>query len=282
MVHADVLYKDSLRYILENGELTPNRTGVDTISVFSPPNNKYDLREGFPLLTTKKIDFEAVKAELFFFLKGSTNVNDLPEKYRFIWLPWARKDGDLGPIYGNMWTRWTENIDNGCCSTWEGCGCEPPKVYNQIQILINTIKKDPTSRRLIVSAWNVGKLEEMVLLPCHIFFQCRVSKGFLDLTMYQRSADAPIGIPYNISSYALLLSMLAKECNLVPRFFTHVIGDLHIYQNQMEGVEKQLEREPYASPTIKIADKPFWDLKAEDIELLNYKSHSFIRFPVAV
>ncbi len=259
-------YLDLVREVLENGEKKEDRTGTGTISIFGM-QKKYDLRDGFPIVTTKKTLFDAVIWELLWFLKGSTNINDDLTQHTPIWNDWADENGELGPVYGKQWVRWENN---------EG------ETINQIQNAIDTIKNNPDSRRIIVSAWNVGEIEKMALPPCHAFFQFYVVDGRLDLQLYQRSADIALGVPFNISSYAALLMMVAQECDLEPGIFTHTLGDAHIYLNHVEGLEEQLKRTPKKLPQLKIAKKPFWDLKFEDFELVGYEHDAFIKFPIAV
>jgi len=266
-------YLELLEEVLNNGEEKGDRTGTGTISLFGA-QKKYDLREGFPLVTTKKVIFSSVLSELLWFLKGSTNINDgLNTK---IWDAWANEKGDLGPIYGYQWRKWEK-------FTWD----ENQKIYqkshiDQIQNAINLIKKNPESRRIIVNAWNVADINKMALPPCHTMFQFYSINGRLDCQLYQRSADLALGVPFNIASYAVLLMMMAQECNLIPGIFVHTIGDAHIYQNHVEGIKNQLQRRPHARPVLKIAQKSFWDLKYDDFELENYVHDEFIRFPIAV
>jgi thymidylate synthase len=254
-------YLDLLRHVLEHGERRTDRTGTGTISLFGA-QSRYDLREGFPLVTTKKVLFPAVVRELLWFLRGSTNINDDLTQHTPIWDAWADKDGELGPIYGKQWRDWG-GID-------------------QLRDAIRMIQEDPTSRRIIVSAWNVGELPKMRLPPCHAFFQFYVQNQWLDCQLYQRSADLALGVPFNIASYALLMSMIAQECGLQPRFFIHTLGDAHIYLNHVEGVKQQLERTPFALPKLVLAHKPTLELAFEDIALEGYQHHAFIKFPVAV
>lgn len=268
-------YLDLLKFVLENGEKKEDRTGTGTISVFGT-QTKYDLREGFPLMTTKKVNFRNVVAELLWFLKGETNINNGLKQYTNIWDAWADEKGELGPIYGYQWIKWEK-------FTWNDATKQYDKTHiNQIQQVLNKIKTNPNDRRLIVSAWNVADVDRMALPPCHSFFQFYVVNGRLDLQLYQRSADLPVGVPYNIASYAALLAMVAQECNLTPGIFTHTLGDAHIYLNQMDGVLKQLERTPHALPRLEIAKKNFWDLTVEDFVVHDYVHDSFIKFPVAV
>ena len=256
-------YLDLIQQILDHGATKSDRTNTGTISLFGM-QARYDLREGFPLLTTKKVLFSAVVRELLWFLKGSTNINDDLTQHTPIWDAWADENGELGPIYGFQWRN------------WGGQGID------QIAKAIDMIKNQPDSRRIIVSAWNVGDLDQMKLPPCHAFFQLYTVDGHLDLQLYQRSADMALGVPFNIASYALLLMMIAQECNLTPRFFIHTLGDAHIYSNHLAGLKKQLERKPKSLPKVTIASKPFNELTFEDIQLHDYEYHPFIRFPVAV
>lgn len=268
-------YHSLVREVLENGVEKKDRTGVGTISIFGT-QRKYDLRKGFPLLTTKKVRFDGILRELLWFLRGSTNINDELAQYTPIWDAWAGPDGELGPIYGYQWRKWekfTVDPQSGKCTKTH---------IDQIQQAIDTIKKNPDSRRIIVSAWNVADIDRMKLPPCHAFFQFYVVNGRLDLQLYQRSADVALGVPFNIASYAALLMMVAQECSLEPGIFTHTLGDTHIYLNHVEGIKKQLERSEFPLPALKIAKKPFWDLKYEDFELQNYQHHPFIKFEVAV
>jgi thymidylate synthase len=260
-------YLDLLRHVLEHGERRTDRTGTGTLSVFGA-QTRYDLREGFPLVTTKKVLFPAVVRELLWFLKGSTNIHDDLTQHTPIWDAWATPDGELGPIYGHQWRHW--GARNG------GAGID------QISEAIATIKRDPSSRRIIVSAWNVADIPEMRLPPCHALFQFYVHAGQLDCQLYQRSADLALGVPFNIASYALLTAMVARECRLEPRYFVHTFGDAHIYLDHLEGVKLQLSREPLPLPTLVLADKPVLEQRFEDIRLDGYQHHPFIKFPVSV
>lgn len=265
-------YLDLLRHILDTGERRTNRTGVDTLAVFGA-QVRYDLREGFPLLTTKKMVFPAVVHELLWFLRGSTNVRDGLTEHTPIWDAWAGADGDLGPIYGHQWRHWggARGLNGG---SHHG--------IDQISQVIEQIKMNPDSRRLIVSAWNVADLPDMKLPPCHALFQFNVVQGHLDCQLYQRSADMALGVPFNIASYALLISMVARECRLVPRHFVHTFGDVHIYVNHVDGVRTQLDREPLPLPRLVLSDKPVLEQRFEDVALEGYRHHVFIKFPVAV
>jgi thymidylate synthase len=257
-------YLDLVRHVLEHGEERADRTGVGTLSVFGA-QVRYDLREGFPLLTTKKVLFSAVVRELLWFLRGSTNIRDDLTQHTPIWDAWADDNGDLGPIYGYQWRN------------WGGAGID------QIRRAIDLIQNEPSSRRIVVSAWNVADLDRMRLPPCHLLFQFYASqKGCLDLQLYQRSADIALGVPFNIASYALLLAMVARECGLEPRFFVHTFGDAHIYVNHIEGLRRQLEREPLSPPRLELADRPIDQMTFDDIRIVDYQHHPFIKFEVAV
>ncbi len=256
-------YLDLIRHVLEHGESRGDRTGTGTLSVFGT-QTRYDLREGFPLLTTKKVLFPAVVRELLWFLRGSTNINEGLTEHTPIWDPWADEEGELGPIYGYQWRN------------WGGQGID------QIQDALRRIKQEPESRRILVNAWNVADLPEMALPPCHTLFQFYVVNGRLDCQLYQRSADLALGVPFNIASYALLLTMMAQECELEPGVFVHTIGDAHVYGNHLEGLREQLSRTPGELPTLKVARKPVDELRFEDIELIGYEPAPFIKFPIAV
>lgn len=268
-------YLELVRTILENGEKKEDRTGTGTISIFGT-QSKYDLREGFPLLTTKKVLFDAVVRELLWFLRGSTNINDGLKEYTPIWNAWANESGDLGPIYGYQWRKWESFVYD------ESSGNYNKKHIDQIANVIDTIKKNPNSRRIIVSAWNVADIDKMALPPCHSFFQFYVINGRLDCQLYQRSADVALGVPFNIASYALLLMMVANECNLTPGIFVHTLGDAHIYLNHVEGLTQQLTRSPKQLPKVIINKKGFFDIIFEDIKLQDYEHDPFIKFPIAV
>ncbi len=259
-------YLDLLRSVLDHGERRTDRTGTGTLSLFGA-QSRYDLREGFPLVTTKKVLFPAVVRELLWFLRGSTNINDDLKQHTPIWDAWADEAGELGPIYGHQWRSW---------------GAPGGQGIDQIQIAIDTIKRDPTSRRNIVSAWNVADLPKMKLPPCHAFFQFYVQDTWLDCQLYQRSADLALGVPFNIASYALLMSMIAQETKLSPRFFVHTFGDAHIYLNHVEGVKMQLDRTPHPLPKLVLANKPTLEMTYDDISLEGYQHHPFIKFAVAV
>lgn len=261
-------YQDLLRHILANGAIKADRTGTGTQSVFGY-QMRFDLQKGFPLVTTKKVHLKSIVYELLWFLKGSTNIDYLKEHGVSIWNEWANESGELGPVYGKQWR------------CWEG---KDGKVVDQITDLIAQIKKNPDSRRLIVSAWNVADLPEMALMPCHSLFQFYVADGKLSCQLYQRSADVFLGVPFNIASYALLTMMIAQVCGLQPGDFVHTFGDVHIYSNHMEQVNLQLSREPFPLPTMKInpAVNSIFDFKFEDFSLENYQCHPAIKAPVAV
>ena len=259
-------YLDLVQEIFDNGIEKTDRTGTGTISIFGA-QKKYDLRKGFPMVTTKKVRFDAILRELLWFLRGSTNINDELTEFTPIWDAWADERGDLGPVYGKQWVAW---------------GTPDGQKINQIQQALDLLKNNPDSRRIIVSAWNVADLPKMALMPCHAFFQLNVMGDRLDLQLYQRSADVALGVPYNVASYATLLMMFAKEAGLKPGVFVHTFGDVHIYSNHIDGLKEQLQRTPKALPTLEIADKPFWDLKFEDFELKDYQHDTYIKFPIAV
>lgn len=268
-------YLDLVKHILENGERKEDRTGTGTLSVFGY-QTRYDLRDGFPIVTTKKILFPAVVYELLWFLRGATNINDGLKQYTPIWNAWAKENGDLGPIYGYQWRNWERFV-------WD----EQEQAYrkehvDQIKNAIETIKKNPDSRRIIVSAWNVADIDRMALPPCHAFFQFYVANGRLDCQLYQRSADVALGVPFNIASYALLLSMVASECGLTPGVFVHTLGDAHVYLNHVEGLKLQLQRTPKPLPQLKLSGKNVMDFTFEDIQLAGYHHDDFIKFPIAV
>ena len=261
-------YLALLQHILKNGTDKSDRTGTGTTSVFGY-QMRFDLSEGFPLITTKKTHLKSIIYELLWFLKGDTNIKYLSENGVRIWDEWADENGDLGPVYGKQWRSW-EGADG--------------KVVDQISDLIQQIKINPDSRRLIVSAWNVAELTEMKLMPCHCLFQFYVANGKLSCQLYQRSADVFLGVPFNIASYALLTMMIAQVCGLEPGEFIHSFGDVHLYKNHFEQAELQLSRKPFALPQMKINPdvKNIFDFKFGDFELLNYESHPAIKAPVAV
>jgi thymidylate synthase len=268
-------YLDLVRHILECGEKKEDRTGTGTISIFGA-QSRYDLREGFPLLTTKKILFSAVVYELLWFLRGATNINDGLKQFTPIWNAWANEQGELGPIYGYQWRKWEKFVWDEQTKSYQ------KKHVDQIKTVIEQIKKNPDSRRLIVNAWNVADLDRMALPPCHAFFQFYVVNGRLDCQLYQRSADVALGVPFNIASYALLLIMIAQECDLTPGVFVHTLGDAHVYLNHVEGLQEQLKRQIKPLPRVIVAKKPALEVTFEDVQLINYQHDPFIKFPIAV
>jgi len=261
-------YLALLQHILKNGTDKSDRTGTGTTSVFGY-QMRFDLSEGFPMITTKKTHLKSIIYELLWFLKGDTNIKYLSENGVRIWDEWADENGDLGPVYGKQWRSW-QGADG--------------KVVDQISDLIQQIKINPDSRRLIVSAWNVAELTEMKLMPCHCLFQFYVANGKLSCQLYQRSADVFLGVPFNIASYALLTMMIAQVCGLEPGEFIHSFGDVHLYKNHFEQAALQLSRKPFALPQMKINPdvKNIFDFKFGDFELINYQSHPAIKAPVAV
>ena len=261
-------YLDLLQHILDNGTNKTDRTGTGTRSVFGY-QLRYDLSQGFPLVTTKKFHLKSIIYELLWFLKGDTNVKYLNDHGVSIWDEWADENGNLGPVYGAQWRSW-RGADN--------------KVIDQITEVIDQIKKNPDSRRLIVSAWNVAEIPNMALAPCHAMFQFYVADGKLSLQLYQRSADVFLGVPFNIASYALLLMMVAQVCGLEVGDYVHTFGDVHIYNNHFEQVHKQLSRTPKELPTMKLNPeiKDIFDFDFEDFTLENYDPYPGIKAPVAV
>ena len=268
-------YLELVRDVLTHGEKKQDRTGTGTLSVFGY-QSRYDLREGFPIVTTKKVLFPAVVRELLWFLKGSTNINEGLKEYTPIWNAWADDNGELGPIYGYQWRKWERFCRD---ETQQGYRKE---YIDQIQVAIDMIQRHPHSRRIIVSAWNVADLDRMALPPCHAFFQFNVAQGRLDCQLYQRSADVALGVPFNISSYALLLSMVAQECHLTPGVFIHTLGDAHVYLNHVEGLQRQLLRKCRPLPRLKLAPRKVLDMTFDDIQLVDYEHDEFIKFPIAV
>jgi thymidylate synthase len=266
---GELAYLGLLRRILNEGSRRSDRTGTGTISVFGA-QLRFDLRRGFPLLTTKKVPFSSIVHELLWFLRGSTNVRDGLTQHTKIWDAWADPDGDLGPIYGHQWRNW-----GGSTSGW-------PRGIDQIAEALKTIKTNPDSRRIIVSAWNVSDVPRMRLPPCHLLFQFYVDAGHLDCQLYQRSADMALGVPFNVASYALLLAMFATECGLVPRYFVHTFGDAHVYLNHEDGIRQQLGRVPLPPPRLVLAQKPVLEQTFEDVSLEGYQHHPVIRFEVSV
>jgi len=265
-------YKQLLQYVLNNGTDKKDRTGVGTRSVFGY-QMRFDLSKGFPLVTTKKVHLKSVVHELLWFLKGDTNIKYLNDNGVSIWDEWSDQNGDLGKVYGHQWRSWGT-----------GCYYDGWETIDQISEVIEQIKTNPDSRRLIVSAWNVGELHEMALPPCHLLFQFYVYSGKLSCQLYQRSADCFLGVPFNIASYALLTHMIAQVCDLEVGEFIHTFGDAHIYSNHFEQVELQLSRECKELPTLELnkdIDNIF-DFKYEDINIKNYNPHPTIKGKVAV
>jgi thymidylate synthase len=261
-------YLNFLQHILDQGIVKDDRTGTGTISTFAH-QMRFDLSEGFPLVTTKKLHLRSIIHELLWFLQGDTNVKYLQDNNVRIWNEWADEKGELGPVYGKQWRRW-ESADG--------------QVIDQISQVVDEIKKNPNSRRLIVNAWNVGDLNKMALPPCHMMVQFYVCEGRLSCMLYQRSADAFLGVPFNIASYALLAHMVAQQCDLAVGDFVWTGGDCHIYSNHMEQVKLQLSRKPLPLAQLKIHGKPasIFDYKFEDFEIVNYESHAGIKGAVAV
>ena len=261
-------YLHLLQHILDHGVQKTDRTGTGTISCFGY-QMRFNLADGFPLVTTKKLHTKSIIHELLWFLKGETNIAYLKENGVSIWNEWADENGDLGPVYGKQWRSW-QGADG--------------KTIDQISDVIKEIKRNPDSRRLVVSAWNVDELPDMKLMPCHALFQFYVAEGKLSCQLYQRSADVFLGVPFNIASYALLTLMIAQVCDLEPGEFIHSFGDVHIYSNHMEQVQTQLSRKPYPLPKIKInpAVKNIFEFRFEDFTLEDYSFHPAIKAPVAV
>ena len=261
-------YHDLMKEVLAKGVQKSDRTGTGTISVFGH-QMRFNLADGFPMVTTKKLHLKSIIHELLWFLKGSTNNNWLKERGVSIWNEWAAPDGELGPIYGYQWRSWP--APNG-------------KHIDQISEVVETIKKNPDSRRIIVSAWNVADIPRMALAPCHAFFQFYVADGKLSCQLYQRSADIFLGVPFNIASYALLTHMMAQQCNLEVGDFIWTGGDCHLYSNHLEQVDLQLSRDFFPLPKLNILRKPdsIFDYEFEDFEILGYESHPHIKAPVAI
>ncbi len=261
-------YLDLMQHVLNEGTQKHDRTGTGTISVFGY-QMRFNLQEGFPLVTTKKCHLRSIIHELIWFLKGDTNIAYLKDNGVSIWDEWADENGNLGPVYGSQWRSWP--TANG-------------QHIDQIKQVINQIKNNPDSRRLIVSAWNVGEIENMALPPCHAFFQFYVADGKLSCQLYQRSADIFLGVPFNIASYALLTLMVAQVCGLQAGDFVHTLGDAHLYNNHLEQTRLQLNREPHPLPSMKLNPKVtnIFDFKFEDFTLENYDPHPHIKAPVAI
>lgn len=261
-------YLELVRHILDNGTDKSDRTGTGTRSIFGY-QMRFNLADGFPMVTTKKLHLKSIIHELLWFLKGETNIRYLKENGVRIWDEWADDSGELGPVYGKQWRSW-EGADG--------------RVHDQISDLVSQIKKNPDSRRLIVSAWNVGELSQMALMPCHTIFQFYVADGKLSCQLYQRSADVFLGVPFNIASYALLTLMMAQVCDLQPGDFVHTFGDVHLYNNHFDQARLQLSRVPFALPRMRINPdvKDIFSFRFEDFSLEGYQSHESIKAPVAV
>lgn len=261
-------YLDYLRHVLNNGVKKTDRTGTGTLSVFGY-QMRFDLQQGFPLVTTKKVHVKSIIHELLWFLSGDTNIKYLKEHGVSIWDEWADEQGNLGSVYGKQWRAW---------QTADG------RTIDQISELIHQIKTTPDSRRLIINAWNVGELDKMALPPCHAFFQFYVANGRLSCMLTQRSVDSFLGLPFNIASYAILTHMVAQQCNLEVGEFVWSGGDCHIYLNHLDQVNEQLQRKPYPLPQLIIKRKPdsIFDYRYEDFEIVNYQAHPAIKAPIAV
>jgi len=261
-------YQQLLQHILETGASKEDRTGTGTLSVFGY-QMRFDLQQGFPLVTTKKLHLKSIIYELLWFLNGDTNIKYLNNHGVSIWNEWADENGDLGPVYGHQWR------------SWQGANGQ---TFDQIKEVVQQIKTNPDSRRLIVNAWNVADLPQMALSPCHALFQFYVADGKLSCQLYQRSADVFLGVPFNIASYALLTMMVAQVCGLQPGEFIHTFGDAHLYSNHLEQARLQLSRTPFPLPTMKINPevKDIFSFTFEDFTLENYQAHPHIKAPVAV
>ena len=261
-------YLDLMRHVRDHGTRKEDRTGTGTVSVFGH-QMRFDLSAGFPVVTTKKLHLRSIIHELLWFLKGDTNIQYLKDNGVSIWDEWADENGELGPVYGYQWRSWP---------TPDG------RHIDQISQVVEQLRNNPDSRRIIVSAWNVAEIENMALPPCHAFFQFYVADGRLSCQLYQRSADIFLGVPFNIASYALLTMMMAQVTGLLPGEFVHTLGDAHLYLNHLEQTDLQLTREPYPLPTMKINPdvKEIFDFKFEDFELVGYECHPHIKAPVAV
>ena len=261
-------YLDLMRHVRENGNRKEDRTGTGTLSVFGH-QMRFDLGEGFPLVTTKKCHLKSIIHELLWFLSGDTNIKYLQDNGVRIWNEWADENGDLGPVYGYQWRSWP---------------AADGRHIDQISQVVEQIKHTPDSRRIIVNAWNVGEIDNMALPPCHMMFQFYVADGKLSCQLYQRSADIFLGVPFNIASYALLTMMMAQVCDLAPGDFVHTLGDAHLYLNHLEQADEQLSRKPFPLPQMKINPdvKSIFDFKYEDFELVGYEAHPHIKATVAV
>jgi thymidylate synthase len=261
-------YHDLMQHVLDKGAVKTDRTGTGTISVFGY-QMRFDLQEGFPMMTTKKVHMKSILHELLWFLKGDTNINYLKDNGVTIWDEWADENGNLGPVYGSQWRSWP---------------AADGRHIDQITQVVNQIKNNPDSRRMIVSAWNVGEIDKMKLPPCHAFFQFYVADGKLSCQLYQRSADIFLGVPFNIASYAILTLMMAQVCNLQPGEFIHTLGDAHLYSNHIEQAKLQLSRDLRKLPTLKINPevKDIFSFKFEDFTLEGYDPHPHIKAAVAV
>lgn len=261
-------YLDLMRMVLAQGTLKANRTDIDTLSVFGH-QMRFDLRQGFPLVTTKRCHMRSIIHELLWFLNGDTNIAYLQKNKVFIWDEWADENGDLGPIYGRQWRAW---------------GTEDGRHIDQLTEVVRQIREYPDSRRIIISAWNVGELDKMALAPCHALFQFYVANATLSCQLYQRSCDIFLGLPFNIASYALLLHMLAQQCDLQVGDFVWTGGDIHIYSNHFQPTALQLTRHPHSLPQLLIKRRPvsLFDYRFEDFELVGYYPHPAIKAPVAV
>ena len=261
-------YLDLMRHVRDHGTRKEDRTGTGTVSVFGY-QMRFDLSEGFPLVTTKKIHLRSILHELLWFLQGDTNIRYLHENKVTIWDEWADENGDLGPVYGHQWRSWP---------------AADGRKIDQISQVIDQLRNNPDSRRIIVSAWNVGDIENMALPPCHAFFQFYVADGKLSCQLYQRSADIFLGVPFNIASYALLLLMMAQVSGLQAGDFIHTFGDAHLYLNHLEQTDLQLSRTPHAAPVMQLNldIKDLFDFSFDDFELTNYDPHPHIKAPVAV
>ncbi len=266
-------YLDLMRHVRDSGTKKEDRTGTGTVSVFGY-QMRFDLSEGFPLITTKKCHLKSIIHELLWFLSGETNIKYLQDNGVRIWNEWADEDGNLGPVYGYQWRNWPRVNKDGT-----GGGH-----IDQISQIIDQIKNTPDSRRIIVNAWNVAEIENMALPPCHMMFQFYVADGKLSCQLYQRSADIFLGVPFNISSYALLTMMVAQVCDLVPGDFVHTLGDAHLYSNHLQQVDEQLSRKPLPLPVMKINPEvqSIFDFKFDDFELVGYEAHPHIKAAVAV